>query len=75
MVKEIQQVTEARFGLADSAPIMHTSLRGSVGYLANTNFALNLMKGLVPIPDDVDQPTRELIADYGLRGDNSPCRQ
>ena len=58
MVKEIQHVTEARYGLAKSAPVMHTSLWASVGYLANTDFALNLMKGLVPIPEDVDQPTR-----------------
>ena len=57
MAAEIQQVTEKRFELAASAPVMNSSLRTSVGFLADTTYALKLVSGGAEIPPDVHEPT------------------
>lgn len=61
MCEEIQSVTERRFELAESAPATDSSLRTSVGFLADTEFAYRLVSGLEPIPDDVDEFTKIVI--------------
>ena len=61
MVMEIQQVTEKRCGLAESAPAALSSLQHSVGYLADTPFAHNLVTGKADIPSDTDKPTQLVI--------------
>jgi len=61
MCTEIQTVTECRFKLADSAPVMTSSLSSSVGFLGNTEFAMDLMKGTIPIPLELDVHTRIVI--------------
>ncbi len=61
MNKEIQHVTEERFDLARSAPVMSSSLHNLIGYNADTAFAKDLIQRKVPIPLDVDVITAELI--------------
>jgi hypothetical protein len=61
MNKEIQKVTERRLDLAQSAPVTKSSLRQLVGYCASTHFAIALLQGVVPIPQDVDDITAKLI--------------
>lgn len=63
MSREIQTVTEERFGLAESAPVFSSSLRSSVGFSADTEFALQLISGEAEIPDDVDPTTVMLITE------------
>ena len=66
MVAEIQQVTEKRFELAESAPASTTSLRTSVGFLADTQFALDLLSGTTDLPTDLDDPTRTILEEMKL---------
>jgi len=61
MCQEIQQVTERRFELAESASVTSSSLAISVGFLGNTDYAMDLIQGLIPTPEDVDGPTRLVI--------------
>jgi hypothetical protein len=61
MCEEIQTVTERRFELAESAPVTNSSLRHSVGFLADTQFALELVSGKAEIPGDVDYSTKLVI--------------
>lgn len=61
MCTEIQEVTERRFGLAESAPVTNSSLRQSIGFLANTEFAFRLVSGQEPIPSDIVGSTRLVI--------------
>ena len=61
MCEEIQAVTERRFELAESAPATNSSLLMLVGFLGNTAFALDLVQGAIPIPDDIDGPTKLVI--------------
>ena len=61
MAAEIQRVTEKRFELAVSAPVTQSSLRHTVGFLADTPYALDLVSGRADIPADVDEPTRLVI--------------
>ncbi|KAL3763715.1 hypothetical protein ACHAWU_008037, partial [Discostella pseudostelligera] len=61
MCTEIQVVTERRFELAESAPVTNSSLRHSIGFLANTEFASRLVLGQEPIPPDIDGSTRLVI--------------
>lgn len=61
MCEEIQNVTEQRFALAESAPVTHSSLQQEVGFLADTEFALALVTGSTPIPADIDQSTTLVI--------------
>ena len=61
MCDEIQNVTERRFALAESAPISNSLLLDKVGFLSNTKFALELLSGVDEIPDDVDHATRLVI--------------
>ena len=63
MSKEIQSVTEKRFGLAESAPAFSSSLRTSAGFSADTQFALDLINGKEDIPDDVDATTFMLLTE------------
>jgi hypothetical protein len=44
MNREIQQVTEKRFDLARSAPVMSSSLHDLIGYNADTTFARDLLQ-------------------------------
>jgi hypothetical protein len=57
----IQCTTEKQFNLAKSAPATRSSLCQLVGYCASTQFATDLLKGDIPIPCNVDEPTSELI--------------
>ncbi len=61
MNREIQQVTEKRFDLARSAPIINSSLRHLIGYNSDMKFARDLLQRKTPIPLDVDETTAELI--------------
>jgi hypothetical protein len=61
MCEEIQNVTEQRFALAESAPATQSSLLTSIGFLSDTDFALNLVSGQAEIPSDVDPPTKLII--------------
>ena len=63
MSREIQRVTEQRFALAESAPAFTSSLRQSVGFSADTEFAFNIINGTAEIPDDVDATTYMLITE------------
>ena len=63
MSREIQTVTEERFGLAESASAFSSSLRSSVGFLADTDFALHLLSGDAEIPEDVDSTTFMLLTE------------
>lgn len=75
MVAEIQHVTKKRFGLAESAPVTNTSLGGSVGFLADTKFAIDLVSGKSDIPPDVDEPTTLVIKEIQrLWNDESNAR-
>jgi hypothetical protein len=71
MNAEIQEVTEQRFELSMSAPITMTSLRGRLGFLSNTDFATQMLRGEVHIPSDVDASTsttlvlKEIIRLFG----------
>ncbi len=57
MNKEIQVITEQRFDLSTSAPITMTSLREWLGFLSDTEFAMQMLRGKVHIPSDVDATT------------------
>ena len=52
-----------------SAPITMTSLRGRLGFLSDTDFAIQMLRGEVHIPPDVDAPTtlvlEEIIRLFG----------
>ncbi len=61
MCEEIQTVTECRFKLAESATATTSSLRYSVGFLADTQFALEMVSRKVAIPGDVDNITKLVI--------------
>ncbi len=61
MNAEIQQVTEQRFDLSMSAPIMVSSLQEKLGFLSDTEFANNLLRGNVEIPDNVDDVTAMIL--------------
>ncbi len=61
MNAEIQQVTEQRFDLSMSVPITVSSLREKLGFLSDTEFANNLLRGNVEIPDDVDNVTAMIL--------------
>jgi len=69
MNTEIQKVTERRFDLSMSALITMTSLRGRLGFLSDTDFAIQMLRGEVHIPPDVDTPTtlvlEEIIRLFG----------
>ncbi len=57
MDTEIQEVTEQRFDLSMSAPITMTSLCRQLGFLSDTDFALQMLRGEVHILLDVDAST------------------
>jgi hypothetical protein len=61
MNAEIQQVTEQRFNLSMNAPIMVSSLREKLGFLSDTEFANNLLRGNVEIPDNIDDVTAMIL--------------
>jgi hypothetical protein len=61
MIQEIQDVTEKRFKLANSAPINTSSLHQSIGFCASTEFAINLLQQKIPIPGELDDYTVMLI--------------
>ena len=63
MSREIQTVTEQRFALAESAPAFRSSLRQSVGFTADSQFALDIMNGTEEIPPDVDATTYMLLTE------------
>ena len=45
---EIQVTTEQRFDLSMSAPITMTSLRDRLGFLSDTEFAMQMLRNKVP---------------------------
>jgi hypothetical protein len=57
MNREIQVTTEKCFDLLMSTPITMSSLRERLGFLSNTEFAMNMLWGEVHIPADVDNAT------------------
>jgi hypothetical protein len=57
MNREIQVTTEQRFDLSMSAPITMTSLRDCLGFLSNTEFAMQMLRNEVHIPSNVDTTT------------------
>jgi hypothetical protein len=59
--QEIQVTTEKCFDLLMSAPITMSSLRERLGFLSNTEFTMNMLRGEVHIPTDVDHPTTIVI--------------
>jgi hypothetical protein len=59
--REIQTVTEKRFDLSMSAPIMMSSMRSHLGFLSDTDFANSLLAGDVHIPWDVDDVTATIL--------------
>jgi hypothetical protein len=61
MTSKIQQVTEKRFGLTNSASVNSLSLHNSVGFCASTTFTADLLQGKVAIPGDIDKATTSLI--------------
>jgi hypothetical protein len=61
MVQEIQEVTEKRFALANSAQINISSLHQSVGFCASAEFAINLLQQQIPIPGELKDYTVMLI--------------
>ena len=69
MNTEIQNVTERRFDLARSAPVMTSSLTPMVGFCADTPFAHQLVQGVVDIPQDVDNVTTRMIEEIQVLWD------
>jgi hypothetical protein len=61
MNREIQVTTEKRFDLWMSTPITMSSLRECLGFLSNTEFVMNMLRGGVHIPADVDDATTIVI--------------
>ncbi len=57
MNTEIQKVTKQRFDLSMSALITMTSLRGQLGFLSDTDFAIQMLSGEAHIPSDIDAST------------------
>ncbi len=57
MNRKIQVTMEQRFNLSMSAPITMTSLRDRLGFLSNTEFAMQMLRNKVHIPSDVDMTT------------------
>jgi hypothetical protein len=57
MNREIQVTTEKCFDLLMSAPITMSSLRECLGFLSDTEFAMNMLWGEVHIPADVNDAT------------------
>ncbi len=57
---EIQVTTEQRFNLSMSAPITMTSLWDHLGFLSDTEFAMQMLRGEVHIPPD-DNATTTLV--------------
>ena len=57
MVAKIQMVTEKWFNLVHSAPITMSPLAEKLGYLSDTQFAMDLLDGRVDIPKDVPATT------------------
>ena len=64
MNTEIQCTTKKQFDLAKSTPATRSSLHQLVSYCALTQFATDLLKGDVPIPSNVDEPTSQLIREF-----------
>ena len=69
MNAEIQKVTERRFELSMSALITMTSLHERLGFLSDTDFAAQMLRGEAHIPLDVDASTtlvlEEIIRLFG----------
>jgi hypothetical protein len=61
MVREIQEVTERQFELANRTPINTSSLRHSVGFYASTEYAKDLLQQKIPIPRKLNEHTIMLI--------------
>jgi hypothetical protein len=57
MNREIQVTMEKCFNLLMSTPIVMTSLRERLGFLPDTEFAMNMLRGEVHIPADVNNAT------------------
>jgi hypothetical protein len=61
MNREIKVTMEKCFDLSMIAPITMSSLRERLGFLSNTEFAMNMLWGEVHIPADVDDATTIVI--------------
>jgi hypothetical protein len=61
MNREVQVMMEKCFDLLMSAPVMMTSLRERLGFLSDTEFAMNMLRGEVHTPADIDNATTIMI--------------
>jgi hypothetical protein len=61
MNREIQVTIEKCFNLLMSAPIRMSSLRECLGFLSDTEFTMNMLRGEVHIPTDVNNATTIVI--------------
>ncbi len=66
---EIQTMTEQQFNLSMSTPITMTSLRDRLGFLSDTEFAMQMLRGELHISPDVDATTtlvlEEIVCLFG----------
>jgi hypothetical protein len=67
---EIQVTTEQQFDLSMSAPITMTSLHDRLGFLSDTEFAMQMLCGVVHIPSDVDATTTLVLEEIIQLFDN-----
>jgi hypothetical protein len=70
---EIQTTTEQRFDLSMSVPITMTSLWDQLGSLSDTDFTMQMLRGELHIPPDVDATTtlvlEEIVRLFGTLED------
>jgi hypothetical protein len=60
---EIQTTMEQQFDLSMSTPITMTSLRDRLGFLSDTKFAMQMLRGELHIPLDIDVTTTLVLED------------
>jgi hypothetical protein len=61
---EIQVTTEQRFDLSMSTPITMASLRDHIGFLSDTEFAMQMLCGEVHIPSDINATTTLVLEEF-----------
>jgi hypothetical protein len=60
---EIQTMTEQQLDLSMSAPITMTSLQDRLGFLSDTEFTMQMLRGEFHIPLDIDTTTTLVLED------------
>jgi hypothetical protein len=69
---EIQVMTEQRFDLSMSAPITMTLLCDRLGILSDSEFAMQMLRGEVHIPPDVDTTNTLVLKEIYEMGGKAP---